>query len=140
MAEISTVYANGGVVTRPGGHENNENFVALIHRPDYNDWSFPKGKQEADEEPIDGAIREILEETGYKCKPHIELVASRYRDNKDRAKVVRYWLFEITEGYFQANNEVDAIAWLPFQLARPTLTYENDRLVLDSAQQYLMQE
>lgn len=140
MPESETIYANGGVIIRPGGHENNETFVALVHRPHYCDWSFPKGKQEPGEKPIEGAVREIFEETGYKCNPLKELITSRYRDNKGREKVVRYWLFEITEGHFEANSEVDAVAWLPIRLARPTLSYDNDRLVLDSAQKCLTKE
>ena len=39
--------------------------VALIHRPRYDDWSFPKGKVEAGESEISCAFREVLEETGY---------------------------------------------------------------------------
>lgn len=132
MSDGQVIYANGGVITRPGGHDLNETFVALIHRPRYDDWSFPKGKQEPGEDPLNCAIREILEETGYSCQPKTELIQSCY-DDGNRAKVVRYWLCEIVDGEFMENEEVDAIAWLPFHLARPTLSYDHDRLVLDDA-------
>ncbi len=39
--------------------------VALIHRPRYEDWSFPKGKVEPGESEIACAFREVEEETGY---------------------------------------------------------------------------
>ena len=45
---------------------------------------------------------------------------------------------EITEGNFSPNEEVDAIAWLPFHLAEGTLTYHHDREVLNSAQEAFM--
>ena len=38
--------------------------VALIHRPRYDDWSFPKGKVEQGETEINCAFREVFEETG----------------------------------------------------------------------------
>ena len=36
--------------------------VALIHRPRYNDWSWPKGKVEPGETLPEAAIREVREE------------------------------------------------------------------------------
>lgn len=34
-------------------------------------WGFPKGKVNADEDPLVCACREVLEETGYDCSPNI---------------------------------------------------------------------
>ena len=42
-----------------GGRE-----VALVHRPRYDDWSFPKGKLAHGEHPLLAAVREVAEETG----------------------------------------------------------------------------
>ena len=38
------VRAAGGIVLRGEGGDRS---VALVHRPRYNDWSFPKGKLDA---------------------------------------------------------------------------------------------
>ena len=38
--------------------------VLVIHRPQYDDWSFPKGKVDDGESPIAAAYREVKEETG----------------------------------------------------------------------------
>jgi 8-oxo-dGTP pyrophosphatase MutT (NUDIX family) len=38
--------------------------VALVHRPRYDDWSFPKGKLNPGEHRLLAAIREVAEETG----------------------------------------------------------------------------
>ena len=43
----------------PGGLE-----VMVIHRPRYDDWSFPKGKLDPDEHVTTAAVREVAEETG----------------------------------------------------------------------------
>ncbi|MGW5071498.1 NUDIX domain-containing protein, partial [Streptomyces cyaneofuscatus] len=39
--------------------------VCLVHRPRYDDWSWPKGKLKRGEEPLAAAVREVLEETGH---------------------------------------------------------------------------
>jgi 8-oxo-dGTP diphosphatase len=55
------VRAAGGVVWRTGTGQIE---LLLVHRPKYDDWSFPKGKCEDDEPDEDCALREIEEETG----------------------------------------------------------------------------
>ena len=38
--------------------------MLVVHRPRYDDWSFPKGKAEPGESMVLTAIREVAEETG----------------------------------------------------------------------------
>ena len=85
-----------------------------MHRPRYDDWSLPKGKLDAGETWEDAAMREVEEETGLRCALGPELPPTSYRDNKDRFKVVRYWLMEATgDGPgFEPNDEVDELRWL----------------------------
>jgi 8-oxo-dGTP diphosphatase len=135
MSNQSEIHACGGVIVRYGGHDKDQPFYALVHRPRYGDWSFPKGKLEPGEQHLDCALREVYEETGYKCKAGQELASTHYADHLGRHKTVRYWLMEITEGNFSPNEEVDTIAWLPFHLAEGTLTYPHDKEVLNSAQE-----
>ena len=52
--------AAGGIVIRDGR-------VLLVHRPKYDDWTFPKGKAEDGETDEACALREVLEETGLTC-------------------------------------------------------------------------
>ena len=56
------VLAAGAVLWRPGRHGVE---LALVHRPKYDDWSFPKGKLDAGETMPFAAVREIAEETGH---------------------------------------------------------------------------
>jgi 8-oxo-dGTP diphosphatase len=124
------VRAAGGVVVRPieGDVE-----VLLVHRPRYDDWTFPKGKAEPGERDDETARREVAEETGYRCRLGNELGTTEYVDQKGRPKIVRYWSMTIEDGAFAPNHEVDAVVWLPVAAARERLTYVHDRQVLDRA-------
>ena len=77
------VRAAGGVVTRPatdGGVE-----VLVVHRPRYDDWSLPKGKAEPGERDED-ALREVEEETGYRCTLGRRAPPVHYEDRHGRPK------------------------------------------------------
>ncbi len=122
------VEAAGGVIVRDGeaGTE-----VCLVHRPRYDDWTFPKGKLDPGESFEEAALREVEEETGLRCTLESELPTRHYRDNKDREKIVRYWQMEVDEDPgFEPNNEVDELRWLPMAEAAELLTYERDRGLL----------
>ncbi|MFJ8395102.1 NUDIX hydrolase [Streptomyces sp. NPDC094144] len=107
--------------------------LCLVHRPRYDDWSFPKGKLKRGESPRDAALREVLEETGHHCVPGAVLPPVRYVAN-GRPKEVTYWSAEATAGSFEPNREVDAVLWLPPEAARARLTQPRDRALLDTAQ------
>jgi len=121
------VRAAGGVVINGGR-------VAVVHRPKYDDWSLPKGKLEAAESFEDGALREVEEETGVRCRLLRELPSTEYRDAKDRWKLVRYWLMEpLADSGFVPDAEVDGLRWLEPDEALALLTYDRDRDVLRAA-------
>ncbi len=124
-----TVEAAGGVVLRPGADGRE---VCIVHRPRYDDWTLPKGKLDRGESFEAAALREVEEETGLRCRLVRELPSTEYRDNKDRPKLVRYWLMEVDGGDFKPNDEVDEIRWLGLEEASATLTYERDRELLAS--------
>lgn len=117
------VRAAGGIVWRVSDGEIE---VALVHRPKYRDWTFPKGKLEPGETDEQAAHREVLEETGLECVLGRELPAVQYRDAKGRMKQVRYWEMTVASGSFLANDEVDELVWLPLPQAGPRLTYGHD--------------
>jgi 8-oxo-dGTP diphosphatase len=106
--------------------------VAVVHRPRYDDWSFPKGKLEPGEDHRTAALREVEEETGLRCRAGVELPQARYRDRKGRSKRVRYWSMEVIDGSFEPNDEVDELAWLSLGDAHARLSYGHDRAVLDA--------
>ena len=121
--EAAEVKASGGVVTRGG-------MIALVHRPRYDDWSFPKGKLDPGETWEECALREVREEIGLRCRLGAELPSTSYRDNKGRAKVVRYWRMEPLDGEFVPSDEVDEMRWLAPGDAEGLLSYDHDRELL----------
>jgi 8-oxo-dGTP diphosphatase len=122
----SEVRAAGGVVVRDGR-------VAVVHRPKYDDWSLPKGKLHAGERWEDAALREVHEETGLECELGEELAPTRYRDPRDRPKVVRYWRMTPRAGAFTPNAEVDQLRWEARDDALALLTHAHDRELVSSA-------
>jgi 8-oxo-dGTP diphosphatase len=122
------VLAAGGVVVRDDGR------IAVIHRPRYDDWSLPKGKLDAGESFEDGAVREVLEETGVRGRIVGELDATSYADRKGRAKLVRWYRMELDADPpdFAPNDEVDELRWLTPAEAGALLTYERDRALVQT--------
>jgi 8-oxo-(d)GTP phosphatase len=130
------VVAAGAVVVR--GSNGGE--VLLVHRPKYDDWSWPKGKQDAGEHVTATAVREVLEETGVEIRLGRPLSRQRYRVSGGRTKHVHYWTGRVmgdpdVSGY-AANDEIDQVAWVDFAKARRTLTYADDVALLDEAERH----
>ena len=123
------VRAAGGIVWRrqPGGAIE----VLLVHRPRYDDWSFPKGKVDtSDATDQDAALREVEEETGLRCRLGGELSSTSYVDRRGRPKTVRYWAMRPVSGAFVPNAEVDEVRWMAADRADALLTYPREAHVL----------
>jgi 8-oxo-dGTP diphosphatase len=125
-----SVRAAGGLVVRRDASGAAE--ILLVHRPAYDDWSYPKGKLEPGEDEAEAALREVEEETGLVCELDREIATTRYRDARGRHKTVRYWLMTPTGGRLGAANEIDEARFVPVAAARDLLTYARDRELLDS--------
>ena len=133
--EAAEVKAAGGVVWRRAGDTI---AIAVAHRPRYDDWSLPKGKLDAGESWEDGALREVEEETGMRCRLGEELEPTNYQDRKGRDKVVRYWLMEpVDDTDFVPNDEVDQLRWLAPAEAADLLSYPHDKELVASAAERL---
>ena len=133
--EAAEVKAAGGLVWRRAGDTI---AIAIAHRPRYDDWSLPKGKLDKGESWEDGALREVEEETGMRCRLGEELEPASYHDRKGRDKVVRYWLMEPADDTdFVPNDEVDQLRWLAPPEALELLSYPHDRELVQSAAERL---
>jgi 8-oxo-dGTP pyrophosphatase MutT (NUDIX family)/phosphohistidine phosphatase SixA len=125
------VLAAGAVVFRPGKD------VLLIHRPRYDDWSFPKGKLDPGEHVAAAAVREVAEETGLRVRLGPPLAEQQYTLENGNRKVVSYWVGRVVgdddvSGY-APNNEVDAVEWVAYDKALDRLTHDHDRDTLREA-------
>jgi 8-oxo-dGTP diphosphatase len=124
------ILAAGGVVWRETKDSKIE--LALIHRPRYDDWSFPKGKVDNGEELISCAYREIMEETGLEIElgPYLGRVEYEAIDGPQSAS---YWAAKslTSEDTFSPNSEVDLLEWHDIDSARSKLTQDSDREILE---------
>jgi 8-oxo-dGTP pyrophosphatase MutT (NUDIX family) len=123
------IRAAGGLVVREGGSGLE---LLVVHRPRYDDWSFPKGKAEGDETDEACALREVHEETGLVCELDGELPATEYRDSRGRPKRVRYWRMRPVGGRLELLHEVDDARWVSPSEAERLLSYARDRALLPS--------
>jgi len=126
--EAKLVRAAGGIIRRNGTRGPMR--VAIVHRPGYDDWSFPKGKVDRGESLEATALREVEEETGLRCKLVAPLGCTAYSDHKGREKVACYWLMDVVGGRFGAGSEIDEVRWVTVEDAMDLLSYRRDRALL----------
>ncbi|GGG06406.1 putative hydrolase MutT/NUDIX [Rhodococcoides trifolii] len=130
----TTVYAAGAVLWR---HCGDGIEIALVHRPRYDDWTFPKGKVEKGEVPSAAAVREVAEETGFRAVLGRSLSAVTYRLPSSKKskhsgdKHVDYWAAEAVDGSFARNDEVDELTWVHPEAVRDALSYDIDAEVFE---------
>jgi 8-oxo-(d)GTP phosphatase len=130
LASPPDVRAAGVVTFRPGRE------VLLVHRPKYDDWSFPKGKLERWEHSTAAAVREVAEETGVHVRLGPPVSSQRYQVGR-RMKSVDYWtgraVGDDDVSRYRPNHEIDQVAWVRIDKAEVTLSYDYDRVTLAEA-------
>jgi 8-oxo-(d)GTP phosphatase len=128
----AVVRAAGCVVWRYGSAEPE---VLVVHRPRWDDWSFPKGKLDPGEPPIVAAAREVAEETGLRVWLGPRLRDTHYTISRGQPKVVSYWCAQAPRKAdvtrYEPNAEIDKVEWCALSLARERLTFERDIALLD---------
>jgi len=126
MTQSNFEYSAGGVVLREGS-------VLLIRTLDAKGrdiWGFPKGKLHAGETAQQAAVREVEEETGWRCRIEAELPNSEYwfqRKGQRVKKTVRWFRMAPVELAGETDGEVDEVAWVPVGEALGRLTHDTDR-------------
>jgi len=124
------IRASGGVVRRGG-------LIAVVHRPQHDDWSLPKGKLEPGEDDATAAVREVREETGRDAVIEQDLGTVSYEVANGRPKTVRWYLMTASADVDDLADDVDDVRWLAPEKLEEILTYATDRDVLARAREYL---
>ncbi len=119
--------------------------VQLVHRPRYDDWSWPKGKHEEGESLATTATREVAEETGRAVVLGLPLSGLQYLTPEGRVKRVHYWAARRAASERDAHplaarapvapvdkREIDRCEWVDADVAAERLTRATDRGPLDA--------
>ncbi len=135
-AAVPVVHAAGAL---PWRERDGRLEVALIHRPRYRDWSWPKGKLDPGESLPGAACREVAEETGTPVVLGVPLPTLRYRMPDGARKEVRYWAARVATDADAAAldardlvqsaplTEIDDVVWVSTSTAADLLTRATDR-------------
>lgn len=128
MSEV--IRAGGGLVFRLSSSGQPE--VLVVHRPRYDDWSLPKGKNDPGETSLAAAVREVWEETGYRCRVIAPVGRHEYPAQGGWKEVDYFAMTPRTHTGFQSDSEVDEIRWIPVSDTR-LLTYAFDQRLVEDA-------
>ena len=128
------VLAAGALVWRV---RDGELQILAVHRPRYDDWSWPKGKLDPGETLPACAVREVAEETGQVIELGQPLPTLRYPIAGGKVKIVRYWAARAISSEAPAviareavkeasKHEIDSVRWLTVEEARHLITFHDD--------------
>ena len=120
------IHAAGGIVLRGGAKPR----VAVVRRSKDDRWVLPRGKLKRDENPIAGAKREALEETGHRVEVHEFLGAITYL-TRGRPKLVQFWHMRAAERPSRdLTADIEEVEWLPLAAAVRRLSFPLEKLFL----------
>lgn len=120
-------FSAGGLVVDERGR------VLLIRARDLRNrpvWTLPKGAPAAGESSTEAALREVREETGYRCEIVGDLAPVTYwfqRGGQRVKKTVRWYLMRPVAKEGEHDLEVEEIGWCTRDEALARLRYDSDK-------------
>ncbi len=120
---------------------NNEIRYLLIKNKRSSNWSFPKGHVEKDETFEDTAKREVLEETGLRLNifPGFQSKSEYSIQNRIQKTVVIFVGTTNDTNTRIQPEEIEDYIWLTYENAYNNLKFENDKLILKDAKEFLLE-
>ncbi len=119
-------YAAGGIVERNGKIL----LVQIINLQGEIVWTFPKGHLEKSETPLQAALREVEEETGWRCRSSGPLALIRYRFNRNGRSVAKkvkwYRMVALRKTGRSDAVEIMKTKWVAKRAAAKSLRYSGD--------------
>jgi 8-oxo-dGTP pyrophosphatase MutT (NUDIX family) len=131
---VERAVSAGGVVVRQGatGPE-----VAICGRDSDGVWGLPKGTPDKGESLEAAAVREVGEETGLKVEIVKKIGVAEYwfaRNGIRYHKWVHHYLMRTIGGSTaDHDSEYDRVEWFPIDEAKATLTFDNDKEMVEKA-------
>jgi 8-oxo-dGTP pyrophosphatase MutT (NUDIX family) len=120
------IQAAGGITVRGGKRR----LFAVVQQSKDDKWVLPRGKLKPDENPVAGARREVIEETGHRVEVNEFLGAITYRAG-GRPKIVQFWQMQAEEvASHDLMADIVAVEWLPLKAAVRRLSYPLEKLFL----------
>ncbi|MEK7650123.1 MAG: NUDIX domain-containing protein [Patescibacteria group bacterium] len=123
-------------------------WYVLLQYATRNHWTFPRGRLEEGERPIDAARREIEEETGISRVKFIpgykETIHFRYQwppkteGAEQRLKFITFYLGEVFGRTIKISEEHKNFVWAPYEKAMKIIKHKNSRELLKKANLKIM--
>jgi len=116
----------GGIVIRG-------NQTLIVHKARRAEWTLPRGKLKRGESPLDAALRETEEETGYKVRVEHFAGCAGYEAN-GIPKVVLYWRMSALGARRPIDaGEIAEARWVTLAGAKRLLSFRDEFTLLRKA-------
>jgi len=135
---IKREFSAGGLVYKK---EKGKLLWLIIKPHGYDRWQFPKGNINRGESSRQAAQREVEEEGGIKVRLYEKVGNSQYFFVLDSQKifknVVYYLMRYVSDAKSGHDWEVDEVKFLPYKQAHKSLSFKDDRDMLEKASEIL---
>ena len=119
-------FSAGGVVSRKGRLL----LIKVANLDGEKRWTFPKGHAEPGETSEETALREVQEETGWRCRIRGPLGAARYRFSRQGRPVDKrvrwFWMAPVKKTGKPDADEILKMGWFDRGKALAALSYPSD--------------
>lgn len=122
-----------GLILGGGGIVIRGNQTLLVFQSNRQEWTLPHGKLKRGESPLEAAIRETEEETGYRVRAE-KLAGCLCYETSGSPKVVVYWRMSAAGAAGRVDaNEISEVRWVTLAGAKRLLSFTDEFSLLRKA-------